>query len=209
MRALLTGFDIFKGEKKNPSWEAIKDFNKTSIFDVEIIIKKLPVEFKKVIAILPDLITSIMPDIYIGFGLASRRATINVERVAINIMDSKLPDNAKYAPEDEPIFEDGPVAYFSTLPIKQIIENLRKEGIPAIVSNSAGTYVCNTAFYVSRHTIEKNNLDAIAGFIHLPYQSDQVVDKNVPSFPLSFIIQAVNVILQTSIAYIKDIKSSR
>jgi len=200
MKVLLTGFDIFKKEKKNPSWEAIKDMEDIYFEGTEIVKRKLPVEFKKAIEIVSDLLLGTKPDFYIAFGLAGGRTTITVERVAINIMDSKAPDNSGYTPDDEPIFEDGPTAYFSTVPIKKIITNLHNEGIPALISNSAGTYVCNTVFYTGLYISEKYELPTRVGFVHLPYQSDQVLDKNVPSYPIEFIKKAIKVVIKSLIS---------
>ena len=119
-------------------------------------------------------------------------------------MDSTTPDNDKYTPTDVPIFQDGPVAYFSTLPIKEIMKTLQKQGIPALISNTAGTYVCNTAFYVGRYIMERVNPEGLVGFIHVPFQSSQVVNRNVPSYPLEFIEKGVRISINTAIEYYRS-----
>ena len=204
MKVLVTGFEKFGKEKINPSWEAIKDLKDPDFKDVKIIKKKLPVSFKKVVETLPEIIKEIKPDIYIAFGLAGGRNTFTIERVAINIMDSTAPDNEKYTPTDVPIFQDGPAAFFSTLPIKKIMKTLHNQGIPALISNTAGTYVCNTAFYVGRYVMEKISPKGLAGFIHIPFQSSQVVNRNVPSYPLDFIKKGVKISINTAVDYFKD-----
>jgi pyroglutamyl-peptidase len=140
MRVLVTGFEPFGGEKINPSWEAVKGLPE-EIGGAEIIRFQLPVTFNGVREILPRLIVKERPDAIILTGQAGGRPNITVERVAINVMDSKMPDNEGYKPEDEPVFEGAPSAYFATLPIKRIVAELRMAGIPAGISNTAGTYI--------------------------------------------------------------------
>ena len=203
MKILVTGFEEFGKEKINPSWEAIKNLSNSDFEDVTLTKKRLPVSFKKVIETLPEIIKEEKPEIYIAFGLAGGRNTFTIERVAINVMDSTIPDNDKYTPTDVPILQDGPVAYFSTLPIKKIMKALQKQGIPALISNTAGTYVCNTAFYVGRYIMEKVNPKGLAGFIHVPFQSSQVVTRNVPSYPLEFIEKGVKISINAAIEYLR------
>ncbi|MCD6513342.1 MAG: pyroglutamyl-peptidase I [Candidatus Odinarchaeota archaeon] len=201
MNILLTGFEKFGKEKMNPSWDAIKDLDGAVISNVRIFCRQLPVSFKRALTIVKELLGSIRPRFYIAFGLAGGRNTVTVERVAINIMDSTKPDNDNYTPKDETIFEDGPAAYFATVPIKDIIKVLREKGIPAIISNSAGTYVCNTVFYSGLYYANKLGLETKVGFIHLPYDTSQVLDKDKPSLPLNLIkegiIELINFLAQT------------
>jgi len=176
--------------------------------DAEIIAEKLPVAFKRVISILPELISKHNPQIFIGLGLSGGRPAIMVERVAINIMDSEKPDNDGYKPEDELIIEDGPVAYFATIPVKRIIRRLRREGIPAFISNSAGTYVCNTVMYLSLHLMTKKDPKGMAGFIHLPYLPEQVLNKPQPSMSLDMMIKAIKLAIEESVKEFKGIGES-
>ncbi|AMM54500.1 pyroglutamyl-peptidase I [Pyrococcus kukulkanii] len=198
MKVLVTGFEPFGNEKINPSWEAVK-LLPDEIEGATVVKKLLPVTFNGVRRILPELILKEKPDVVISTGLAGGRPTITVERVAINIMDSTMPDNEGYKPEDEPIFEDAPTAYFSTLPIKKIVRALRENGIPALVSNTAGTYVCNTAMFTALHTIAKHKLNAKAGFIHVPYSHEQALDKPRPSMALETIARAIEIAIRVSL----------
>ena len=192
MKVLVTGFEPFGEEKVNPSWEAVKMLPDV-VGDAEIVKYQLPVSFKKVRELLPEIISKEKPEVIILTGQAGGRVNITVERVAINVMDSTKEDNDGYKPEDEPIFEDAPAAYFSTLPIKRIVRALRENKIPAMVSNTAGTYVCNTAMFTALHYVATNDLNAKAGFIHVPYIPEQVLEKNAPSMPLEMIKRAIEI----------------
>lgn len=195
MKVLVTGFEPFGGESINPSWEAVKalpdELNGTTLLKVQ-----LPVSFKGVREILPRLITREKPDIVLMAGQAGGRPNVTVERVAINVMDSTMPDNDGFAPEDEPVFEGAPDAYFATIPIKAIVKALRDAGIPAGVSNTAGTYVCNTAMFTALHTIAVSGMEAKAGFIHVPFNHAQALDKPRPSMVQETINRAIRLALE-------------
>ncbi|EHR79487.1 pyrrolidone-carboxylate peptidase [Thermococcus litoralis DSM 5473] len=198
MKILATGFEPFGGEKINPSWEAVKELPE-KIGNAEIIKHQLPVSFKGVKEKLPKIIEDVRPDVVVLTGQAGGRVNITVERVAINVMDARMEDNEGYKPEDEPIFEDAPAAYFATVPVKRIVNALRENKIPAMVSNSAGTYVCNTAMYIALHYIAINGLEAKAGFIHVPYIPEQVLEKPQPSMSLEMIRKAIEIAIKESI----------
>ncbi|WP_297501550.1 pyroglutamyl-peptidase I [Thermococcus sp.] len=198
MKVLVTGFEPFGGEGINPSWEAVKGLP-DEIDGAEIVKHRLPVTFRGVRELLPRLIVRERPDVIVLTGQAGGRPNVTVERVAINVMDSKTPDNEGFAPEDEPVFEGAPVAYFSTLPIKTIVNALREEKIPAGISNTAGTYVCNTAMFTALHTIAVAGMETRAGFMHVPYSHEQALDKPRPSMALETIRKAVEVAVRTSI----------
>jgi len=195
MKALVTGFEPFGGESINPSWEAVKalpnELNGATLLKVQ-----LPVSFNRVREILPRLITKERPDIVLLTGQAGGRPNVTVERVAINVMDSTMPDNDGFKPEDEPIFEGAPDAYFATIPIKAIVKALRDAGIPAGVSNTAGTYVCNTAMFTALHTIAVSGMEAKAGFIHVPFNYAQALDKPRPSMAQETINGAIRLALE-------------
>ena len=190
MKVLITGFEPFGGEEINPSWEAVKalpeELNGATLLKVQ-----LPVSFKRVREILPRLITKEGPDIVLLTGQAGGRPNVTVERVAINVMDSTMPDNDGFKPEDEPVFEGAPDAYFATIPIKAIVKALRKAGIPAGVSNTAGTYVCNTAMFTALHTIAVSGMEAKAGFVHVPFSHAQALEKPRPSMAQETINKAI------------------
>ncbi len=198
MKVLVTGFEPFGGEEMNPSWEAVRAL--PDEIDGAVLVKRqLPVTFRGVKEILPKLVVKERPDVVVLTGQAGGRPNITVERVAINVMDSRMADNEGFAPEDEPVFEGAPVAYFSTLPIKAIVRAMRDEGIPASVSNTAGTYVCNTAMFTALHTIAVAGMETRAGFIHVPFSHEQALDKPRPSMALETIKRAIEVAIRTSI----------
>ena len=195
MKILLCAFDPFGGESINPALEAVKA---AEIDGVELIKVEIPTVFYKSVEKATALIDEFLPDAVVMIGQAGGRASVTPERVAINISDASIEDNEGNRPCDEPIEKDAPVAYFSTLPIKKIVDNLKAENIPAAVSNSAGTFVCNHLMYgVLRH-IEKKQLATIAGFIHIPYLPEQTVNKvNMPSLPLEVSTKAIEIAVQT------------
>lgn len=200
MKILITGFDAFGGEKINPA-SLILDKIGDEIDGHKIKKLLLPTKFVGSADILEKKIRGMRPDIIISLGQAGGRSEITVERVAINIADASIADNDGKMPIDEKIRWDGENAYFSTLPIKVIVENLRKEEIPASVSNSAGTYVCNFIMYNDLYFADKYK-NISAGFIHVPYLPSQVLDKRgMASMSLENMVKAVEIIIKTSIAY--------
>lgn len=200
MKILITGFDAFNGEKINPSSLILERLaDNIDSHKIEKLI--LPTAFYKVQDLIEEKILAYKPDIIISLGQAGGRSEITVERVAINVADASISDNDGKKPIDEKIRLDGENAYFSSLPIKAIVENLRQAEIPAAVSNSAGTYVCNFVMYNDLYLAEKYN-DMSAGFIHVPYLPAQVLDKRgVASMSLEEMVKAVEIIIKTSIAY--------
>ncbi|KLI27305.1 pyroglutamyl-peptidase I [Brachyspira hyodysenteriae] len=199
MKALITGFEPFDKEEINPSWEAVSSLH-NNIDDIEIIKLKLPTVFKKSYEKLFDSLENIKPDIVICVGQAGGRYEISLERVAVNIDDARIKDNEGNQPIDEIIFNDGENAYFSTLPIKRIKEELNKISIPSAISNTAGTFVCNHIMYSLLYYIKKNNLNIKGGFIHVPYITEQILDKpNTPYMTKDMIVKALEVIIKTSL----------
>ena len=168
MKVLITGFDPFGGEPINPAWEAVKRLP-DNIDGVEIVKLQIPTVFKKSAKKLFENIDTVKPDVVICVGQAGGRYEFCVERVAINLDDGRIPDNEGYQPVDVKVFEDGENAYFSNLPIKAMVEEVKKAGIPAAVSNTAGTYVCNHIMYSLLYYINKNNLNIKGGFIPVSY----------------------------------------
>lgn len=206
MKILVTGFDPFGGEKVNPSIEAVKRLPDT-IAGADIIKVELPTVFGKSIKKLEEVLERENPDITICVGQAGGRNRISVERVAINISDGRIPDNEGYQPIDEPIFEDGENAYFSNLPIKAMVKEMNYKNIPAEVSNTAGTYVCNHIMYGLLYNINKKYPNMKGGFIHIPFLPEQVIDKkDSPSMSLDLIVKGLEVAIEAAIKYDKDIK---
>ena len=154
---LVTGFDPFEDEPINPSWEAVRRLP-DKVEDAEIIKLQVPTVFGRVADVVRDAIVEHDPDVIVGVGQAGGRFAVSPERVAINVDDGRIPDNEGYQPIDTPIRPDGPTAYFSTLPVKAMVTAMRNAGIPAVVSNTAGTYVCNHLMYQVLYLIDHDFL---------------------------------------------------
>jgi len=202
-RILLTGFEAWGSEKYNPSAEIALSLNGTTIEEFKIVGVVLPVSYRKVIKKLPEILVKVKPSIALHVGLSPKSYEIKVERIAINLMYSETGDVDGFKPIDEPIVPGGPVAYFATLPTRKIVEKLKENGIPATLSYSAGTFLCNCAMYVSLHIIATQRLKTISGFIHIPYTPRQAVGKKAPSMCLHLSQKAVEIVLRESIRYLK------
>ena len=191
MKILVTGFDPFGGEKVNPALEAVKSLP-SEIHGAEIHWVEIPTVFYKSSDVLEEEIVRYQPDVVLCIGQAGGRASLTPERVAINLDDARIPDNEGNQPIDIPIREDGRSAYFSTLPIKAMVQAIKKEGLPATVSNTAGTFVCNHLMYQTLYLADKRFPDMRAGFMHIPYMTEQVVNKpNAASMCLTDIVRGI------------------
>lgn len=206
MKILVTAFDPFGGEKVNPALEAVKKLPDT-ISGATIIKKEIPTVFKRSIPVLEQAIEEVQPDVVLSIGQAGGRNDITVEKVAINLQDARIPDNDNEQPIDEKIFEDGDIAYFATIPVKSVVENIKKKGIPASVSYTAGTYVCNNIMYVGLYLIDKKYPQMKGGFIHVPFITEQAVGKNVPSMSLDNITAAIEAAIEAIVANDEDIRA--
>jgi len=197
MKILLTGFDPFGGEPVNPALEAVK-LVKIADPDLEIIKLEVPTVFGDSIAAVTEAMARHKPDAVVCVGQAGGRFAVTPERVAINISDARIPDNAGSKPLDEPIVPDGPAAYFSTLPVKAMVAAIREAGIPASLSNSAGVYVCNHLMYGVLHAAATRFPGTRAGFIHVPYIPEQAARKggNLPSMSLETIARGLEAALR-------------
>lgn len=201
MRVLITGFDSFGGETINPSNLAVSKLP-DKIGNIEIRKVTLPTVFKDSSKVLEKNIEDFVPNIVICVGQAGGRSKITAERVAINIDDARIADNKNDSPIDEIIRTDGENAYFSTLPIKAIIDELNKNSIPAAVSNTAGTFVCNHIMYEALYLAKTKFNSITAGFIHIPYIKEQVANKpNIPFMELEKITHALEIVIKTSANY--------
>ena len=206
MKLLITGFDPFGGEKINPSFESVKDIN-DEIEGVKVIKKEIPTVFNKSIDILHEVIEKEKPDYVICLGQAGGRFDMTVERVAININNARIPDNEGNQPIDTTIFKDGENAYFSTLPINTIAEEMKKNNIPASISNTAGTFVCNNLFYGLMYLINRKYTSIKGGFIHVPFLPEQVLDKrNTPFMSKEQIVKAIEIAIKVTVTTEQDIK---
>lgn len=205
MKVLITGFDPFGGEKINPAWLAVEKM-KDNIAGAEIKKVQVPTVFHDSIERLKQAIEEEKPDITLCIGQAGGRYEISIERVAINIDDARIPDNKKNQPIDKKIYEDGENAYFAKLPIKAMVKNAKDNGVPASVSNTAGTFVCNHIMYGLLYLINKNYPSMKGGFIHVPFIIEQVLDKkNTPSMSLDDITKGLEYLVEAAINNDKDI----
>ncbi len=194
---LLTGFAPFAGEAINPSWQAVRALDGKVIEGHRIVAIELPTEFEASLHVLRNALRETKPGVAIAVGLAGGRKGISLERVAINVIDARIPDNAGAQPVDTKVLGNGPAAYFSTLPIKTALAALHGAGIDAQVSQTAGTYVCNAAFYGLMHAARRKPLRA--GFVHVPYLPEQAAGHRAPAMPLDEMIHALKIIVRTSI----------
>lgn len=170
---LIAGFEPFGGEAINPACEAVKAVNGLEVMTgYHVVTEMLPCVFDCARHVLMDAIHRVQPHIVISVGQAGGRSDISLERIAININDARIKDNSGQQPIDTPVDAAGPAAYFSTLPIKAMMLELRKQGIPASISNTAGTFVCNHIFYSMMHSLRERP-EVRAGFIHMPYLPQQ------------------------------------
>lgn len=202
-RILLTGFQPFGGETINPSFEAIKELDLTS-FPADIFIFEIPVAFYDSSRLVINKINELHPDIIIMIGQAGGRKDISIERIAINIDDATTPDNNGVLPKDDPISLFGESAYFSTLPIKAIMDQINEVHIPCQISNSAGTYVCNHLFYSVMHELHVRSLHHVkAGFIHVPYIKEQVIHRqHLFSLEKKLLVTAIDIAIRTTLSSI-------
>ncbi|MHA7683530.1 pyroglutamyl-peptidase I [Cupriavidus sp. PET2-C1] len=206
-KILLTGIEPFDGETINPSWEAARALDGESIDGASIVARQLPCVIGKVNGVLQRAIEEVDPTVVICLGQAGGRNDISIERVAINVVDARIPDNEGHQPVDEPVVVDGPAAYFSTLPIKAIVGALRQHGVPASVSQTAGTYNCNAIFYGLSHYIAKSRPGLRGGFVHVPYLPEMAArHPGAPSLALATLIAGVRVIVATTLAVEQDIR---
>lgn len=204
---LLTGFEPFGGESVNPSWLAAKaaaDILGAEGFDANAV--ELPCVFGESLAALDAALARHQPELVVCAGQAGGRASISVERVAINCDDARIPDNAGNRPVDRPVVAEGPAAYFSALPIKAALHALISVGIPAEISQTAGTYVCNHVFYGLMQRIAQADGAIRGGFVHVPFSTDQVAERpDQPSLPVHVMAQALAVVVRTGLARREDL----
>lgn len=207
MKILVTGFDPFGGEKVNPALEAVKSLP-SEIHGAEVHWVAIPTVFYKSAEVLEAEIVRYQPDVVLCIGQAGGRASLTPERVAINQDDARIPDNQGNQPIDTPIREDGQAAYFSTLPIKAMVQAIKEQGLPAAVSNTAGTFVCNHLMYQALYLVDKKFPHMRAGFMHIPYMTEQVLNKpNTASMCLTDIVRGIEAAIGAIVDYKdKDLK---
>jgi pyroglutamyl-peptidase len=202
---LLTGFEPFGGESINPSGEIARQLHGTVIGGHRVVGALLPCVFGAAITELKKQVRATKPALVICVGQAGGRAEITPERVAINVDDARIADNAGRQPVDRPVVPGGPAAYWSTLPVKAIVAELQRRGVPAAVSQTAGTFVCNHVFYGLMHELRQQR-KVRGGFIHVPFLPEQAKDK--PSLPLAIMTGAIGAAIAVASKTRRDVRAA-
>jgi pyroglutamyl-peptidase len=202
---LLTGFEPFNQATINPSWEAVVALKGWRNGDFAVEVRRLPCVFGMANRVMGGLLEELKPDVVIATGQAGGRPELSVERVAINVDDATIVDNEGQQPVDTPIVQGAPAAYFSTLPIKAIVQEMRERGLRAGVSQTAGTFVCNHVFYGLLHRTA--NTQTRAGFIHVPFLPEQLArgDVTTPRMELDEIVEGLRAAVEATMAFERDI----
>ena len=202
---LVTGFEPFGGETINPSWEVVKQLEGMIIDDCRVVTRQLPCVFGESLTVLNAAIDELNPAVVIAVGQAGGRVDITVERVGINVDDARIPDNRGQQPIDVAIVPGGPAAWFSSLPIKAMVAAMREKGIPASVSQTAGTFVCNHVMYGLLHKIGEN-AEMKGGFIHIPYLPEQAAaHAGAPSMAAQTVKDALEIAITVALRQDSDI----
>lgn len=203
---LITGFEPFDGEAVNPSWEVVSRLDNAIIGGCRVVARQLPCVFGEALIELNAAIDSLSPTLVLSVGQAGGRTDISVERVAINVDDARIPDNRGNQPVDTQIVASGPAAWFSSLPIKAIVSAMRDAGIPASVSQTAGTFVCNHVMYGLLHKLS-GIPEAKGGFIHIPYLPQQAAaHPGAPSMAAETVRQGLELAIATALQVENDIQ---
>ena len=206
---LVTGFGPFGGEPINPALEAIKLLGGRTVGGYRVVTREMPVTRFESIDAIVEHIQDTDPVLVLAVGQAGGRLEITPERVAINMDDFRIPDNAGLQPVDEPVVPGAPAAYWSTLPIKMMVSAMREAGIPASVSNSAGTFVCNHLFYGLMHYLDQSGNKIRGGFVHIPYLPEQAARVGAqPSMAVETIVKGLEVALGAALTSTADIKQT-
>ena len=195
MKILVTGFTPFGGEKINPSWEAVKRLP-DCVGGTELIKREIPTEFDASGVMLHGLLEQLRPDAVLCVGQYGGANGIRVERVAVNLRDARIADNAGRQPTDEPVVTGGPDAYFATIPTRRIVDALREHDIPSQLSYSAGTFVCNDLLYCALHESAQSYPAMHCGFIHVPDLPEQTRDASAPSMSLALMVEALTAAIE-------------
>ncbi|MGD6754631.1 pyroglutamyl-peptidase I [Streptomyces sp. BH105] len=205
-RVLLTGFEPFGGESVNPSWQTAEAVAAAPPDGLSVTAVQLPCVFGESIAALRTAVAEHRPDLVLCLGQAGGRPGVTVERVAVNVDDARIPDNAGAQPIDTPVVPDGPAAYFSTLPVKACVAAMREAGVPAALSNTAGTFVCNHVAYGLAHLLATELPDVRGGFVHVPWSPAQVPDGTAPSLPAETVAEGIRALLLAAASTDEDLR---
>jgi pyroglutamyl-peptidase len=213
-KALVTGFEPFGKELGNPTEELAKVFDGRRVGHCVVVGEVLPVSYRRVGRRLHEALESEKPDVVVSTGLWGGRTDVTVERVAVNVMDARIPDSEGFSPKDSPVVKGGPAAYLSTFPYAKILADLKKAGVPVTLSYSAGTFICNALLYHLLHESERSGIPRIAGFIHVPNDPDSVTSKegsfgmSRPSMSFELMEKAVELAVQDSLAALPRVRQS-
>lgn len=209
MKLLLTAFDPFGDDLINPALEAVKKVA-LQIGDVQIVKLEVPTVFEKSVELVMQAVKRENPDAVLCIGQAGGRSELTPERVAININDAHIQDNAGNQPIDTPVYADGEAAYFSTLPVKAMVRAIREKGLPSSLSNTAGTFVCNHLMYGLLYHLNKEYPHIKGGFMHVPFIPSQVVHRQTPSpsMNLQDIILGIEAAVTAIATHQKDIRTA-
>ncbi|TWI59907.1 pyroglutamyl-peptidase I [Halalkalibacter nanhaiisediminis] len=204
MKILISGFEPFGEMKVNPTQAIVERVSGIQFDGAEIKTVLLPVHYDECLEKMTNYIDEVKPDVVISCGLYGGRTAITPERIGINVKDTMaeepIADNRGKKPMDELIDPAGEDGLFSTLPNRQIVNNLVKENIPSFISNTAGTYICNNTLYGVLNHIKKNDLDIKAGFVHFPASVEMAVEKpTMPTMPLDLMVKALEITVKTCI----------
>lgn len=206
MKVVVTGFDPFGGEAINPAFEAVKKLP-AEIAGAEIIKVEVPTVFGTSGEKVAEAIETHQPDMVICVGQAGGRQTVTVEKVAINLAEARIPDNAGQQPSDVLLVEDGATAYFTNLPIKAMVKNCHDHQLPAAISYTAGTFVCNDIMYHLLHLINTKYPTIRGGFIHVPFLPEQTIDKpTFASMSLEAITDSLFYMIEAAVKTQEDIQ---
>lgn len=208
MKALVTGFEPFAGDPLNPALEVLARLP-PRLGALTLATQALPVAFGRSLDALRAAIAETAPDIVLCVGLAGGRAALSVERVALNVDDARIPDNDGRQPIGAPVVAGGPAAYFATLPVKAAVAALREAGLPAVLSNTAGTFVCNHVFYGLMHVAATQRPGMRGGLLHVPYLPDQAARQDgAPSMALADIVRGIEITLRAALSRTEDIATA-
>ncbi|NEB80564.1 pyroglutamyl-peptidase I [Streptomyces sp. SID14478] len=205
-RVLVTGFEPFGGESVNPSWQAARLVAETPPDGLAVTAVRLPCVFGESVTELRAAVARVRPDLVVCLGQAGGRPGVTVERVALNVDDARIPDNAGARPIDEPVVPGGPAAYFSSLPVKACVAAMREAGVPAALSHTAGTFVCNHVAYGLGHLLATEHPGVRGGFVHVPWSPEQVVDGTAPSLPAELVAHGLRAMLVAAAETRDDLK---
>jgi len=207
---VVTGFEPFSGEIVNPSWQVARALNGRQLGGLQVHAACLPCVFGDALAVLDDVLAQVVrPRLVLALGQAAGRADFSIERIAINVDDARMADNAGAQPVDAPVVAGAPAAYFATLPIKAMVAALRNAGLPASLSQSAGTFVCNHVFFGLMHRLAARP-GVRGGFMHLPLLPEQAAHQpgqpSLPSLPLATLVEGVQLAIGTALATSQDLQ---